>query len=145
VKFSDKQARLFDRGFALKPQAVESILVRWQYSGMKWPPQETSNSSAPDGFYDLPGVPGVAVGIGEEVLGDIQDMRPPPSKACPRPTFKFLYSLPSATLAELWLRSIRNQKAVLAEHEPKSPLLDGLDQELKQVELFKRFAPRIDQ
>lgn len=145
VQFSDHGARLFDKAFALKPQAVESVLVRWQYSGLEWPCKEVREHSAPDGYYDLPGVPGVSVGIGEEVLGEIKDIRPPPSKAAPRPTFKFLYSLPSTTLAELWGRAIRNQKKALVEAEgEEAPMLRGLDQELKQVELFRKFAPRID-
>lgn len=94
-------ARVIDDSAPLKEQAIEAILVRWQYSGLKWEPYgdaaaAASSSSAaagagagaaappapPSGFVDLKGFPGVYVGIREDVLGTIRDTRP----AAPRPS-----------------------------------------------------------
>lgn len=87
-------ARLIDDSLPLKEQAVEAVLVRWQYSGLPWFPHGGAGAGAgagsssgaaaggiPSGFVELKGFPGVYVGLREDVLGTIRDTRP----AAPRP------------------------------------------------------------
>lgn len=45
-----------------KNQLIESILVRWQYAGLVWPPPDLKPVADPD-FTELTGLPGVWVGI----------------------------------------------------------------------------------
>jgi len=84
---------------------VEAVLVRWQYSGIEWSLHPTHRAPAadgvvddgdvemggaggvidlevPEGFVELPGFKGVCVGVREDVLGTIRDVRP----TAPRPS-----------------------------------------------------------
>ena len=98
-------ARLLDDGLPLKEQAAEAVLVRWQYaSGFKWDPrsahaaasvavsaassssEEAGAAPAPPsragGYVELPGFPGVWVGVREDVLGNQVDTRPKAPRPC---------------------------------------------------------------
>jgi hypothetical protein len=104
---------MLDDNRSLKEQAVEAVLVRWQYSGIEWslhPTHKATGGGArggvvddgddamdgaaaggaggaidvevPPGYVELPGFKGVCVGIREDVLGNIRDVRP----TAPRPS-----------------------------------------------------------
>ena len=86
---------------------MESVLVRWQYSGLC-----STDAALPnrEGFVALPGFPGVLVGVQDDALGTVVDVRP----LAPRPSRTFLLSLPSAQLVELWRVALTNQRRSLA-------------------------------
>ncbi len=98
-------SREVDGKKSLKEQAVESILIRWHYSGLQ-------SSLAPDfapgmlvGHAALKGFPGVSVGLREDVLGTVIDHRP-----AARPSRDFLLSLPSDKLVDLWRTALTNER-----------------------------------
>ena len=102
-------ARDIDPERPLKEQAIEAILVRWQYAGIDWKPE---GCVTPQGFMPL-GMVGVFVGVSEEVLGMLRDVRP----SAPRPSFEYLGTLPSIKLREMWRDALNNQRKVLIEAE----------------------------
>jgi hypothetical protein len=93
-------ARQIDEDRPLKDQAIEAILIRWQYSGIAWAPGgsgpafsgsglptaagagASAATAAPGGFMEMPGFSGVYAGVREDVLGTIRDNRP----RAPRPS-----------------------------------------------------------
>ena len=108
-------ARDIDPDRPLKEQAVEAILVRWQYAGIQWDPAPPG-TPAPAGFLAI-GFPGVYVGVKEEVLGVIRDSRP----TVGRPSADYLHSLPSQKLKEMWREAINNQRTALIAAEVRHP------------------------
>jgi hypothetical protein len=148
---------MIDDSVPLKEQAVEAILVRWQYSGIQWepyghgtgvyPPEPSSSSSsssaaasgskkAPAGFMELKGFPGVFVGVKEEVLGEIKDERP----TKPRPSKDYLMTLSSTALKEMWTNALKNQRQALIDangpEAERSALARALKDEVKTAESF---------
>lgn len=116
-------------------QAVEAILVRWQYAGIQWDPTHGAGGAdvaPPAGFMPL-GLEGVFVGIKEDLLGRIHDER----ARSPRPSASYLITLPCATLKSMWHTALTRQRDALAavEHED-APLLKALRDELRTVEKF---------
>ena len=71
---------VLDEEQPLKEQAAERILVRWQYTGLPWDPDGSASTGAkrapPAGYVEMPGFPGVFVGVREDVLGNVKDTRP---------------------------------------------------------------------
>lgn len=121
-------AREIDPDRPLKEQAVEAILVRWQYAGIPWDPLSevrkdaagagaSSGSSAhpapPSGFLELPGFAGVYIGVREDVIGTLLDKRP----ESPRPSFAWLVGQPSSVLKSLWRTALEKQREDLIKHE----------------------------
>jgi hypothetical protein len=67
----------------------------------------------PVGFIELPGFPGVFVGVRDDVLGTVQDTRP----AMPRPSYSYLITLPSLALKEMWKKAVLGQMEALKQAE----------------------------
>ena len=68
AKRSEGGARKLDKSQPLKEQAVEAILVRWQYVpdlAAAWPPVKAAAFPVGPDFKALDGFPGVFIGIGE--------------------------------------------------------------------------------
>ena len=93
-------ARLIDTSQPLKEQAAEAVLVRWQYlEDFGWQPRRVAAAEAasaaaeeggaaasttvpPPGYVEMPGFEGVDVGVREDALGSLRDLRP----MAPRPS-----------------------------------------------------------
>lgn len=114
--FFQRGARDIDPDRPLKDQAIEAILVRWQYV-LEWEPS-SADADINAGWMELPGMVGVKVGIHEETLGDIRDLRP----KSPRPSYEYLSTLPSKSLRDMWRSALKKQIDVLTEAEVSNHL-----------------------
>ena len=116
-------------------QAVEAILVRWQYAGIQWDPTHGADGALlapPLGYMPL-GLAGVFVGVKEDLLGRIHDKR----VLAPRPSAAHLITLPCAALKAMWTTALTRQRDALVQAEGEDvPLLKALRDELRTVEKF---------
>jgi len=121
-------------GALLKPQLVESVLVRWNYCKKfnNWPLLKDGLEKVPSksGFIELRGFPGVLVGIREPHVGKIIDYRDK-SKA---PCFNNLIRFESEELKKLAEEAIQAQIEILeAQDVDHSKLLKNLRAEMKDI------------
>ena len=120
---------------------MDAILTRWQYAGIQWGPAAggapvppAGALAGPPGFMAL-GFPGVFVGVGEAVLGELRDTRAGPP--APRPSQEYLLTLPSLTLKDMWRTAITKQREALTASEGEgAPLHRVLRDELRTAEKF---------
>ena len=148
TKRAPGEPRKLDKSQPLKPQAVEAILVRWQYVpelAAEWPPMKAAAYPVGPGFKPMAGFPGVFVGVGEsEHLGQVLDMRP--VKPCPSKAY--LMTLPSETLAHYWTVALQGQLEALVgadgEGARETPLGKALVTELHSAAKFLRLAAKAD-
>jgi len=122
-----------------KEHIVERLLARAQYAAMGWNAHAAVEGPGADpigqdpNFRELPGLRGVYVGVGDEVLGELKDKRP----IEPRPSYDYLVKVPSATLKELLRGAIARQLEALKAAEPHNVrLARTLQTELTQTEAF---------
>lgn len=79
---------------------------------MQWEPRSAA-VDINEGWMELPGMIGVTVGVHEETLGDIRDLRP----KAPRPSYDYLSTLPSKTLRDMWRTGLEKQMEALIQAE----------------------------
>lgn len=85
--------RDIDADLPLKEQAVDAVLVRWNYTDLQWPPPFQALDH-PD-YAPLEGMPGVYIGIKNDAIGVLQDRR---DMSRGVPTFNYLITLPAPKL-----------------------------------------------
>ena len=97
--------------------------------------------AGPPGYFEFKGFPSVYIGVRDDVLGKIRDLRAPVSAAAPRPSKDYVMTLPSAELKAMWRRGLVAQRAALVEAEGEgSALARALQDELKTVDAFDAAA-----
>jgi hypothetical protein len=140
LRLSATGARILDERRPLKEQAIDAILVRWQYADhLAWAPLEKGPPEF-SGFMMLPGFPGCFIGTDDNVLGELEDRRP----AEPRPSANYLSSLPTKTLKELWRSALVRQRSALIAAEGEGTMLaKALTEELSVVDAID--AARADE
>lgn len=103
-KTGPKHSRKISTKSDVKLQLALAVLVRWWYV-LDWP-ESTVETPGPD-FQELTGMPGVFIGVGGDVIGNIIDMRDHASSS--KPSLRNMMSKPCAELRDLWVGALQGQ------------------------------------
>ncbi|KAJ8598816.1 hypothetical protein CTAYLR_008653 [Chrysophaeum taylorii] len=109
-----------------KGKLVQALLRRWWYA-IDWPSKEARSKVPEENFEVLSGFPGVHVCTSGPRLGELVDHRDHDAA----PSFVNLYAKPAKELKELVATAFESQINQLKNHEPDSPMIPGLQKEMK--------------